>query len=341
MTGASAPALDRAQVSESLIGNSEAAMFAAIEIHNKPIFPYRYEVCTLLVINAWELVLKAFIAKELKNVKLLKDDGTTKPFSECVACVSSHLGKQFEHIRHNIELVYEYRNKVAHFYPGDIEVVVLGYSRPPCCSLPSLLRSILESKLHEKSHLVLLPIGFTKLVSPLDFISNDSASKGCSPEVKNFLQSVKASCESLDAQGIQESVVINYSIALVNETRIKNADLTAAIGNSSPQQTFIAVQNVITSANISNDPAAKQIRIEEESIYSTIFTETYNDVVKNARQRFSNFLQNDRFNSIMKKLKKDPNLRRTRLLNPSNPDGGSKDFYSKRIYEELAKSYKS
>lgn len=40
-------------------------MFAAVEIHNKPVFEYRYEVGTLLVINAWELALKAHIAKEL------------------------------------------------------------------------------------------------------------------------------------------------------------------------------------------------------------------------------------------------------------------------------------
>jgi hypothetical protein len=58
-------------------------------------------VCTVLVVNAWELALKAYIAKELTSVKLVKKDGTTRPFAECVACVASKLGKAFEPTKQN------------------------------------------------------------------------------------------------------------------------------------------------------------------------------------------------------------------------------------------------
>src|SRR5450755_330933 len=113
-------------IETALMGNAKSAMFAAVEVHNKPIFPYRYEVCTLLAINAWELALKAYIAKAIKSVRLIKNDGTAKPFSECVACVSSEIGKPFEPTRYNLVILYEYRNKVAHFYTEDIGVIVLG-----------------------------------------------------------------------------------------------------------------------------------------------------------------------------------------------------------------------
>src|ERR1700690_1799047 len=107
----------------ALLGNAKSAMFAAIEIHNKPIFPYRYEVCTLLVVNAWELALKAYIAKKVKSVRLIKKDGTAKPFVECIACVSSELGKTFDPIRYNLEILYDYRNNIAHFYSEDMDVI--------------------------------------------------------------------------------------------------------------------------------------------------------------------------------------------------------------------------
>src|SRR5689334_17549542 len=100
-------------------------MLAAVEIHNKPIFPYRYEVCTLLAINVWELALKAYIARELPPVRLIRQDGTAKPFPDCLACVSSALGRAFEAVRCNLEVLYEYRNNVAHFYYEDLDVVVL------------------------------------------------------------------------------------------------------------------------------------------------------------------------------------------------------------------------
>ena len=44
-------------VAKSLIDSAESAIFAGIEIHNKPRIPYRYPTATLLIINAWELAL--------------------------------------------------------------------------------------------------------------------------------------------------------------------------------------------------------------------------------------------------------------------------------------------
>jgi hypothetical protein len=326
-------------IETALLGNAKAAMFAAVEIHNKPIFPYRYEVCTLLAINAWELALKAYIAKEVKSVKVIKKDGTAKPFPECVACASSEIGKSFDPIRYNLEILYEYRNKIAHFYSQDLDVIVLGLLKASVLFFTQFIEEHFGQKLYEETNLILLPIGFTKPASPLDFISNQSASKHCSAEVKSFLQLIKKSSEALQAQGIDESVIVNYSIALVNESRIKNADLTAAINNSVPQGNVIAVHNIISAPQLTNDPSAKQVRLTEESVFSSIFTETYADVLRTARARFVDFLQNAHFNEIMRELKKNPSIKKTRLLNPNNPSGGGKDFYHKRIYDELAKYY--
>src|SRR4051812_30188920 len=96
-------------IKESLIENSKSAIIASIEIHNKPIFSYRYEVTTILVINAWELLLKAYIVENHKEVKLINKDGLSKPFEECLAFVSSQLGKDFRAIEENLQKIYEYR----------------------------------------------------------------------------------------------------------------------------------------------------------------------------------------------------------------------------------------
>ncbi len=339
MANTSASKLAKLKLETALVSNARSAMFAAVEIHNKPIFQYRYEVCTLLVINAWELALKAYVAKELKSVRLIKRDGTTKPFRECIACVSSKLGKPFEPIRHNLEILYDYRNKVVHFYQDDLGIVVLGLLKASVLFFSDFMEKQFGEKLYETANLILLPIGFTKPISPLDFLSNQSAAKECSSEVKAFLESIKKSSESLQKQGIDDSIIVNYSIGLVNESRIKNADLTAAINNALPEGNVIAVYNVISAANLTTDPSAKLIRLSEESIFNDIFTESYYDVVKGARERFSDFVQNTHFNEIMRQLKKNPNIARTRLLNPRNPNGGQQIFYSKTIFDELAKHY--
>lgn len=329
----------RTSLDVALLENAKAAILAAVEIHNKPIFPYRYEVSTLLVINAWELSLKAYIVRSLPDVKLVKTDGTAKPFPECVACVSSALGKSFEVVKCNLEALYEYRNKITHFYHEDLGIVVLGLLKSAVLFFVEFLEDHFNLRLDEEANLILLPIGFHKPISPLDFISNKSASRDCSDEVKDFLRSIRQRSEHLLAQGIEDSIMANYSLALINESRVKNADIVAAIDNANLHLNAIVVRNVISGGTLVQDVSAKPIRIVEETLYGAIFTETYSDVVRNARTRFRDFSQNARFNRIMDALKKNPNIRTRRLLDPKNPDSSAKDFYHRRIYEELAKHY--
>lgn len=62
----------RKMVQNNLLKNSISAYFAAIEIHNKPNFSYRYETVTLLIMNAWELILKCFVKKYIKSKSIYK-----------------------------------------------------------------------------------------------------------------------------------------------------------------------------------------------------------------------------------------------------------------------------
>ena len=52
----------------ALLSNSRAAMLAAIEIYNKPLFTYRDECFAILLINAWELLLKAILSKNKQKI---------------------------------------------------------------------------------------------------------------------------------------------------------------------------------------------------------------------------------------------------------------------------------
>lgn len=99
----------RKMIQYNLIQNSIAAYFAAIEIHNKPNIPYRYETTTLLLFNAWELILKAFIRKYIKNRSIFENDGRTISFSKAVTYVNESLNRQkansFTAIKENLSLI--------------------------------------------------------------------------------------------------------------------------------------------------------------------------------------------------------------------------------------------
>ncbi|MGG5823641.1 DUF3644 domain-containing protein [Falsiroseomonas sp. HW251] len=52
---------------KALVDKAVSACLAAVEIYNKPLFPHREEVFAIMMINAWELLLKARILKEGGN----------------------------------------------------------------------------------------------------------------------------------------------------------------------------------------------------------------------------------------------------------------------------------
>lgn len=317
-------------------------MIAAIELHNKPLFPYRYEVCTLLVVNAWELMLKAYIYKYLKKVRVINKDGTTKPFLECVACVASNSPKEFQSVKESLESLYKYRNEVAHYHVSGLDPILFSLLKANVVFYVGFLGRHFHIDLAAETNLILLPIGFAKPYSPIDFLSDSTTVLSKAPEaVRKFLQGIVESSERLESQGIEESILFEFRMAIENEKRVKNADIIAGINNAKPTGINITVSQSLRTARITDDPDAKAIRISEEELYKTVFTETYQDVVNGARVRFSDFKQNRKFNAIMKELKTDHELCRPRLLDPHNPKSARKDFYSKQIYEELTKHYQA
>jgi hypothetical protein len=60
---------------KSFVDKSISAALSAIEIYNKPDFKYREETFSILMINSWELLLKAKIIKEndgdMKSIYIL------------------------------------------------------------------------------------------------------------------------------------------------------------------------------------------------------------------------------------------------------------------------------
>ncbi len=203
-------------------------MMAAIEIHNKPQISYRYEIVVLLLINAWELLLKAYIYKNLKNVKLFNNDGTTKPFPDCVACVFSNMGKDYLPVKENIELLYEYRNKIAHFCTGIIDPIVFMLVKKSLIFFTQFLNHFFKIDITDNSNLYLLPIGFKPPYTPVDYLSKHSVAEQHSSLIRSFIDKILQVSEKLHGAGIEESIISDFSISLVNVNRIKNADIIVA-----------------------------------------------------------------------------------------------------------------
>jgi len=322
-----------------LLDNSKNALFAAIEIHNKPVFPYRYQICTIALINAWELILKAFIARVRPDVKLIADDGTSKPFEECLACVKSTIGKGFLLESESLEHLYRYRCDYIHFYQDNIDTILYALFAKSVELYNRFSITYFGRDVSDETNLVLLPVGFKPPVSPIDFLSKKSDVKQTSKEVKLFIENVLTSASTLLNEGINEPIMQTFNIAMIHENRASNADIVAAIAKEGDLKS-ISIRKILTKAAITNDPKAQAIKIDEESLFKDVYTESYQQVLSKSRELFPDFIVNNKFHQIMKDIKKVPAYYRIRYLDIKQETGtGGKGYFSNNIYEQLAKYF--
>lgn len=332
--------MDNEQIIRSLVENSKAAIFSCIELHNKPIFSYRYETCIILNINAWELLLKAYLLKNCPDVSIYLDNETTKPFEKCVDYVLSDLGgNKFLVEKENLMLLYYYRCNVIHFYKGDLESVLCSILSKNILMYSKFLHTYFEIDIASECNLILLPIGFKPITSPIDFLSKKSNVKEASDAVCSFIMNIMKSTNLLANEGISETVFFGFTMKVENENRLSNADIIAGITKDDAEAS-LKVNNVIAdSVRITDEDSAKKISIDEESVFKSIYTQEYSMIIKTCKNRFKDFKQNKGFNDNMKKMKNNPTYHKARYLDVAKQSGTSKNYYTVAVYDFLAQFY--
>lgn len=93
-----------------------------------------------------------------------------------------------------------------------------------------------------------------------------------------------------------------------------------------------------SSVQITDDPNAPALRIEEEDVLKK-YPLDYHSLIGELKERYSNFKVNNDFHEIRKELMKDKKLSKTRYLNPNNPKSQKTVFYSKNIVKKFDKYY--
>jgi hypothetical protein len=102
----------------NLINRSLQAFYLAIGTYNNPILKYRVESFSILVANAWELLLKARIIELLGEDEIKRSDDKT---ISLLTAVKKVFPTNSNPIRKNIEKINELRDKSIHLLIPDIQ----------------------------------------------------------------------------------------------------------------------------------------------------------------------------------------------------------------------------
>ena len=287
------PKTRKPSISKKLVENSISAIFSAIEIHNKPVFQYRYETTVILLINARELLLKWYIYKYDRKVKLREKKDwrkNPKPFLDCVSFVKTKLWKKYSHRFANIEKIYEYRCNYIHYYWEDLDSLMFLMISENIKFYVKFIQEFFPNIKLPDENLIILPLWLKPVISAVDILSNLDKSKDASKDVKEFIKSIINTSIELWEEWNDNGIFSQYWIKLYNEKSTSNAEITA----KRTQWDWVKIDNskkirIITAWNWT-DIWSEKVRFgtfsEEKEYQNQFFPYTYRDLIVEIWKKF-------------------------------------------------------
>jgi hypothetical protein len=302
----------------ALLEKSVAAAMSSIEIYNKPNFLHREETFAILMISAWEMLLKARILKENKNriSSIYQFDSSRKTKSgapskkmkirrnwanvpvtiglfEAMKKVSAYKPHPLDKLcAESINALVLIRDAAVHFMNSDtgLSLRVQTYGT---ANLKNYLRAVGDWFDHDLSdhNLYLMPLSFF----PASELEN--LSKTRNPEVASLLKYLA----EIEAANPSEADA-PYSLSLRLDLKFVKVSSAGAM----PFQK-------------SDDPGAWKVFVtEDEDLRDTW---THAELLKRLASRYLDFKINKKFNDEKKRFEKENRYAKVRFANPKTKKG--------------------
>jgi hypothetical protein len=234
----------------ALRDNAKAAMLGAIEIYNKPQFEYRSECFVILLINAWELLLKSVISKNRKRIYYpkLRD----KPYITYDIGAALEKCKPFfpasipyKAVCENIGRLVDYRNNAIHFYnDSGFEIVIYGLAQTSIVNFRDLMLETFEKDIADEVNLSLLPLSFGAPPDPIQFIKEGLRSAR-NPFVGEYLKLISDTTQELESENIDTGRFLTvFKVNLQSAKKLTSADVTAGVEATSPGGVLLVSKKV-------------------------------------------------------------------------------------------------
>jgi EC042_2821-lke REase/Protein of unknown function (DUF3644) len=238
-----------------LAGNSTSAMMAAVEVYNKPRFAYRDEVVVILMMNAWELLLKAIVSKAGKSIFEKKVRGQPyrtltwgAAFSAATTTALWPKDIPAKSVRENLELLALYRNTSVHFY-NEPEFGKLLYSlmQTSLFNYRDILQRVGLGDLSAEATWRILPLGFEAPFDAVTFLAGKSKDAKRTLAVDEYVARIKDGFRTLeDAKVDTGRFLTEYQVHLASTKKISDADITVGVAAAGerPEDAVVIPRNV-------------------------------------------------------------------------------------------------
>ena len=286
------------------------ALLAAVEIYNKPKVEYREQTVAFLIVNAWEVLIKARIVQQSggKIQSIYQYKPNSREYRRNQGDILTigirdalNQSKLPEELKSNINGIIKIRNKATH-----LGVLV-----------PELKKTILEFSTASVQNFVKIYTGWfnesidAPYLLPLGFVGNARTAVATYPVRQKEL--LKELSDLVKPHNLPDS---GYSVAMHVQVEISRG----LSGGGS--------------IGLTNDLNVPKVSISDDEALKT-FPTPYNELVDKCRSRYPDFKRNNRFHLAMEDVHLDAKCTYERKLDPTTEIGSKKRFYN--LEQTLAK----
>lgn len=211
-------------------------MLSAIEVYNKPRMEYRDEVTVVLVVNAWELALKAALRQATKRIyypKKRNEPYRTLAAEDALKQVVNHklfpAGVDGTAMAANVTALVEYRNRAVHLYAADLGEMIYPFLQTSVLNYRDFMLDRFNRDLADSITWQLLPLGAKAPTEPIQFMKAEPASSAAA-EVQDFIQDLRKLVDEAQAGGADmERVAAVYDVHLRSARAVKGSELVVSV----------------------------------------------------------------------------------------------------------------
>ena len=271
------PTVFNPPIVKDLVGNSQAAMMAAMEIYNKPMFQYREECTVILLLNAWELLLKAILAKygqtiyyPIKPNQLPRTLSWKDAYRKAVAHFPSNVGSL--PAERNLDALASYRDKAIHFYnEDDMALVVYALAQTALVNYRDVLLELFDIDMADQMNLRLLPLATRSPLDVISYIQGHNPVDGTSEASQFISELAKASTEVRQANEDTGRLLTVFNVKLESVKKIGDSDIVVGVDND-PSKDSVSMVVQRQNPNETHPLLRKEVLSEIGVIYDMTFT---------------------------------------------------------------------
>ena len=311
---------------EVLLDKSIEAALSAIELYNKPNFNYREESFTILMLNAWELLLKAKVLKDNKGkltslyipISKNKKDGSkskqitykrnrAKNYLTLDLCTLINRLITDANLKKSLEILIEIRDNSIHFMNSSklFEKYMLETAIACLKNYSMLILEWFDRSLDEFD-LFLIPLAFN-----LPETFNVENLKKETESHKRLLEYISLQRKNIDKDS-------DYSVTVVVNLKVERNK-----------------EGIGVTFNENGIP----VKMESEEVLKRKYPLDHETLTSKCEKRYKNFKKNNKFYQIRNKICEEYDFKNTRYLDHIKKKGLKKDYYSSNIFKELDKYY--